>query len=52
VDYTKLDKVVAEHLEDTGNMVSGLILDDIGVDGHEIANLLWRIAAHLRKRNE
>jgi hypothetical protein len=35
-----------------GNLVSGLALEEIGEDGHLVANVLWKIAAYLRKRNE
>ena len=50
-----LDKIAARHLDEAASIVSGLILDEIGLDGHGEANRLWRIAAYLReraKRNE
>jgi hypothetical protein len=44
------DKVMAGIIEDAGDIVSGLDLTAIGEDGHEVANLLWKIAVYLRKR--
>jgi hypothetical protein len=43
------DRINATYIETAGNTVSGLNLSPIGEDGHEVANLLWRIAAYLRK---
>jgi hypothetical protein len=44
------NQIIASQLDSTANVVSGLALDDIGEDGHALANRLWRIAAHLRNR--
>ena len=46
-----LDHVLAGHIEQAGNMVSGLDLSAIGKDGHAVANLLWEIASYLRRRD-
>lgn len=45
---TTSNQVIARQLESAANAVSGLVLDDIGEDGHAIANRLWKIAAHLK----
>ncbi len=45
------DKVNASYVEEAGNIVSGLDLSEIREDGHEVAGLLWKISAYLRKRN-
>jgi hypothetical protein len=50
-DAHRLDKVVARILEDAGNTVSGLSLEEIGKDGHAVANELWGIAGYIRNRN-
>lgn len=47
-----MDRVAAGHIENAGNIVSGLDLSEIGKDGHAVANLLWQIAAYLRRRDE
>jgi hypothetical protein len=44
------DQIAARELESAGNIVSGLDLTAIGKDGHQIANLLWQVAAHLKSR--
>jgi hypothetical protein len=44
------DKIIAEKMEQAGNWVSGLSLEEIGEDGHAVANKLWKIAAFLKKR--
>ena len=46
------DRIMARQIESTGNMISGLILDDINEDGHGVANVLWKIASYLRKRSD
>jgi hypothetical protein len=46
----KADKILAEVFDRTGNMVSGLNLDPIGEDGHQVANLLWKIGGYLKRR--
>ena len=46
-----IDLIMANHIESTANTISGLVLDDIGEDGHAVANLLWKISVHLRNRN-
>lgn len=48
---TSADKIAARQLDSAGNLVSGLNLDEIGEDGHQVANLLWKIAAYLRRRD-
>lgn len=48
----RADAITAGYLETAGNIVSGLHLDPIGEDGHAVANLLWKIAAHLRRRED
>lgn len=45
------DHYAASYLESAGNTVSGLDLSEIDEDGHGVANLLWKIAAYLRKRD-
>lgn len=47
-----MDRLNAATLERAGNTVSGLCLEEIGEDGHLIANKLWKIAAYLRRRSE
>jgi hypothetical protein len=44
-------QVIARQLESAANAVSGLALEDIGEDGHAIANRLWKIAAHLKNQS-
>jgi hypothetical protein len=44
------NQVIANQLDSAANVVSGLVLADIGMDGHAVANTLWRIASHLRNR--
>ena len=46
----RADRILAGHLDGAGNMVSGLALEDIGEDGHALANRLWRVAGYLRRR--
>jgi hypothetical protein len=45
------DRINAQFFEDAGNRVSGLELSEIGLDGHGVANLLWRIASYLKDRD-
>lgn len=45
------NQVIAALLDRAANTVSGLSLEDIGEDGHQVANKLWKIAAHLRARD-
>lgn len=47
---SRIDKNVAEKMDSAANTVSGLSLEEIGLDGHVLANQLWRIAAYLRNR--
>ena len=47
-----IDRINARYFDEAGNRVSGLILDEIGLDGHGVANMLWRISAYLAKRAE
>jgi hypothetical protein len=51
-DRAKADKIMADALGHCGNIVSGLNLDAIGEDGHEVASLLWKISGYLKKRNQ
>ncbi len=44
---TSIDKITARILDSAGDTVSGLVLTEIGEDGH----LLWKIAAYLRQRD-
>jgi hypothetical protein len=46
------DKIIARQLESAGNTVSGLALEEIGEDGHAVANLLWKIAGYLKRRGQ
>lgn len=46
-----VNSVIARQLDSAANTVSGLALEEIGEDGHAIANRLWRIAAHVRNRD-
>lgn len=46
-----MDRISARILDGAGNTVSGLDLSEIGEDGHAVANLLWKIAAYLKKRD-
>lgn len=45
-----MDRLNAATLERAANTVSGLCLEEIGEDGHLVANKLWKIAAYLRRR--
>lgn len=45
------DRINADQIESTANTISGLLLEEIGEDGHAVANKLWKIAAYLRKRD-
>ncbi|MGH7239211.1 MAG: hypothetical protein ACREHG_03985 [Candidatus Saccharimonadales bacterium] len=47
-----IDRINAAFFNDAGNRASGMVLDEIGMDGHAVANMLWRISAHLRRRAE
>jgi len=47
-----MDRIVARHINDAGNFVSGLDLSEINEDGHAVANLLWKIAAYLKRRDQ
>lgn len=51
-DRVKADKLMADALNHAGNMVSGLDLEDIGEDGHAVADLLWKISGYLRHRRD
>ena len=46
----KADMIIAGILDDAGDLVSGLALEEIGEDGHALANRLWKVAGHLRRR--
>jgi len=45
------DRIMAREFDHLGNWASGLCLEPIGEDGHAVANLLWKIAAYLEKRD-
>jgi len=45
-----IDRINASFFNDAGNRASGLCLEEIGMDGHKVANTLWRISAYLRMR--
>ena len=47
-----IDRINARYFDEAGNRVSGLLLDEIGLDGHGVANMLWKISAYLEKRAE
>jgi hypothetical protein len=49
-DRGKADKLIAEVFDRTGNLVSGLSLEPIGEDGHQVANLMWKISGYLKNR--
>lgn len=51
-DMPSFDRIAARELDSAGSIVSGLILDEIGEDGHAVANLLWKISAYLHRRND
>jgi len=44
------DAQAARHLNSAANVVSGLVLDGCGEDGHALANRLWRVVGFLRQR--
>ena len=46
-----MDRINAQHIEECGDRISGLDLSEIGEDGHGVANLLWRIAGYLKRRD-
>ena len=47
-----IDRINASFFNEAGNRASGLILDEIGMSGHGLANQLWRVSAYLRMRAE
>jgi hypothetical protein len=49
-DHARADKIMASALDNAANIVSGLSLEAIGEDGHQVANLLWKISGYLRGR--
>ena len=46
----KADKIIASLIDDTADLVSGLDLTPIGEDAHAVANRLWQISGHLKRR--
>jgi hypothetical protein len=46
------DRINASYFDEAGNRVSGLLLEEIGLSGHSVANTLWRISSYLRERAE
>lgn len=45
-----IDRINARYFDEAGNRASGLCLEEIGLDGHGVANTLWRISAYLKRR--
>jgi hypothetical protein len=45
-----INRINARFFDDAGNRASGLCLEEIGLDGHGVANTLWRISALLKRR--
>lgn len=52
IQANRVDRIMAKHINNAGNIVSGLNLSEIGEDGHEVANLLWKISSYLKRRND
>jgi len=50
-DRRNIDKITADYLASAGNRLSGLDLEEIGMDGHDLANRVWRVVEYLRTRN-
>lgn len=51
-DRAKADKIMASALNQCGNLVSGLDLEEINEDGHAVASLLWKISGYIRHRRD
>lgn len=47
-----IDRINASFFDDAGNRASGMNLEPIGLDGHAVANLLWKISSFLKQRAE
>ena len=45
-----IDRINSRYFDEAGNRASGLALEEIGLDGHAVANTLWKISAYLRRR--
>jgi len=45
-----INRINAQFFDDAGNRASGLCLEEIGLDGHAVANTLWRISAYLKRK--
>jgi hypothetical protein len=45
-----IDRINSRFFDDAGNRASGLCLKEIGLDGHAVANTLWRISSYLKRR--
>lgn len=45
-----IDRINARYFDEAGDRVSGLALEEIGLDGHAVANTLWKISAYLKGR--
>lgn len=45
-----IDRINAAYFNEAGNRASGLVLNEIGLSGHGVANTLWRISSYLRSR--
>jgi len=44
------DRIAARMIDSAANVISGLELSEINLNGHAVANELWRISSYLRKR--
>lgn len=49
-EYQKIYKRLGDEFETCGDHVSGLDLSEIGEDGHQVANLMWKISALMKRR--
>jgi len=51
-DRREFDRINSRFFDAAGDRVSGLDLEEIGMDGHAEANRLWKIAEYLRNRSD
>lgn len=51
-DRKGIDRINANFLVSAGNRLGGMELEEIGENGHDLANRLWKVAAYLRTRND
>jgi hypothetical protein len=47
---TGILRITASYLETASGMIGQIDLSDMGENGKEVSNFLWRISDHLRKR--